>query len=82
VGHFFSQKTVPFADEYGEEEFMLQLVRRAPPTMSGQKEKMVAEPVTAREKVLSKSLITILSVNIFILSGVLSFCAFTFWYPS
>jgi hypothetical protein len=61
---------------------MLQLVRRTEPATPAERAKAVVETVTSRERFLSKSLITILSVNVFMLSGVLSFCAFTFWYPA
>jgi hypothetical protein len=61
---------------------MFQLVRRIPPATPAQQAKTVVATVASRENFLSRALITLLSVNIFILSGVLSFCAFTFWYPS
>jgi hypothetical protein len=61
---------------------MFQLVRRIPPGTPAQQATAVVENVASRENFLSKALITLLSVNIFILSGVLSFCAFAFWYPS
>lgn len=60
---------------------MFQLVRRARPTTPSDRAKVVVETVTSREIFLSKALITLLSVNIFMVSGALTFCAFTFWYP-
>jgi len=66
----------------GRSRTLFQLVRRAPRATPTQQAKTVVETVTSRENFLSKALITLLSVNMFMLSGVLSFCAFTFWYPS
>jgi hypothetical protein len=60
---------------------MFQLVRRSRPTTPTDRAKVVVETVTSREVFLSKALITLLSVNIFMVSGALTFCAFTFWYP-
>ncbi len=60
---------------------MFQLVRRQRPSTPTQRAKSVVAAVTSREKFLSQALLSLLSVNIFILSGVVSFCAFTYWYP-
>ena len=60
---------------------MFQLVRRSRPTTPTDRANVVVETVTSREAFLSKALITLLSVNIFMVSGALTFCAFTFWYP-
>lgn len=60
---------------------MFQLVRRSRPNTPTDRAKVVVETVTSREVFLSKALITLLSVNIFMVSGTLTFCAFAFWYP-
>jgi hypothetical protein len=70
------------ADSFGEEQILFQLVRRAVPGTPTQYASTIVKTVTAREDFLSKSLIAVLSVNVFMLSVVVSFCAFTFWYPS
>jgi hypothetical protein len=59
---------------------VLQLVRRAPFNPS-QRSKIVAKSYTPRENFLSTALLSVLSVNLFMLSCVLSFCTFAFWYP-
>jgi hypothetical protein len=56
---------------------LFQLVRRAAPTAPTSE-----KPTGNRESFLAAALITVLSVNIFMVSGVLSFCLFVFWYPS
>ncbi len=61
---------------------MFQLVRRQRPSTPTDQAKTVVETVVARERFLSKALIALLSVNIFMVSSVASFCLFTFWYPS
>jgi hypothetical protein len=59
---------------------VFQIVRRVtPPTATEQATNLVRN-VSARENFLSKALIAILSVNIFMLSSVLSFCMFVFLY--
>ncbi len=60
---------------------MFQLVRRSRPDTPTDRAKVVVETVTSREMFLSKALITLLSVNIFMVSSAITFCAFTFWYP-
>jgi hypothetical protein len=40
------------------------------------------QPRSKREGILSKALLSVLSVNVFVLSGVLSFCLFVYYYPS
>jgi hypothetical protein len=59
---------------------MLQLVRRDPLHPS-QRPNTVVRPYTPRENFLATALLSLLSVNVFMLSSVLSFCLFAFWYP-
>ena len=61
---------------------MFQLVRRPRPATPLDLAKAVVAAATARERFLSRSLIALLSVNIFMVSGVFSFCLFTFWYTT
>lgn len=61
---------------------MLQLVRRQWPLTPTERAKTIVETATSREQFLSKALVTLLSVNIFMLATVVSFCVFTFWYPA
>jgi hypothetical protein len=61
--------------------FVLQLVRQASHLNPSQQKNNVARSYTARESFLSSALLSVLSVNVFLLSGVLSFCTFVFWYP-
>lgn len=60
---------------------MFQLVRRRRPSTPTDRANVVVETVTSREQFLSKALIVLLSVNVFMVSCVASFCAFAFWYP-
>jgi len=62
-------------------KFVFQLVRRGPAFTSAQQPNAGAKIVTGREGFLFTALLTVLSVNVFMLSGVLSFCMFAFWYP-
>jgi len=83
VGHISCLKLyLPAADELGEEERMFQLVRRKRPETPTQRARTVVETVTSREQFLSKALITLLSINVFMVATVVSFCTFTFWYPA
>ena len=60
---------------------MFQLVRRDPVNPSQRSNKIVAKGYTPRENFLSTALLSVLSVNVFMLSCVISFCTFAFWYP-
>lgn len=60
---------------------MFQLVRRTTPLQAIQQANARAKPFTTRESFLSTALLSVLSVNVFMLAGVLSFCTFVFWYP-
>jgi hypothetical protein len=60
---------------------VFQLVRRAKLLDSDRQPNTIAGNLTLRESFLSTALLTVLSVNVFMFSGVLSFCAFAFWYP-
>ena len=82
MGSVYLKNTIVPADEACEGQNLFQLVRRAPRATPTEQAKTVVETVTSRENFLSKALITLLSVNIFLISGVISFCAFTFWYPN
>ena len=59
---------------------MFQIVRRASALETVQRAN-APKSFTTRERFLSTALLSILSVNVFMLSGVLSFCTFAFWYP-
>ena len=77
----FLTKVFLSADEFGGEGTVLQLVRREPEA-TGSEYESLHQPRTERERTLSKALLAVLSVNVFVLSGVLSFCLFVFYYPS
>jgi len=70
------------ADRGYEESILFQLVRRAAPTTPTERGHSAGQKSANRENFLATALITVLSVNIFMVSGVLSFCLFVFWYPS
>jgi hypothetical protein len=61
-------------------KLVFQLVRRANPLKAIQQPN-ITKDFTTRERFLSTALLSVLSVNVFMLSGVLSFCTFAFWYP-
>jgi hypothetical protein len=67
---------------YVRNQILLQLVRRATSIESIERQPLIAQNATARESFLSIALTTVLSVNIFMLAGVVSFCTFVYWYPS
>jgi hypothetical protein len=60
---------------------VFQLVRRAHPSSRTAQPGATKQNFTRREDSLTTALITVLSVNIFMVSSVLSFCLFVFWYP-
>ena len=59
---------------------VFQLVRRAKELKCVQQPNAGEKNVAGRGNFLSTALLTVLSVNVFMLSGVISFCTFTFWY--
>lgn len=59
---------------------MVQLVRRASEVTASEYPK-IDSPGIQREGILKKALLAVLSINVFVLSGVLSFCLFVYFYP-
>jgi hypothetical protein len=59
---------------------VFQIVRRTP-LKTGEQPNTAAKSFTTRERFLSTALLSVLSLNVFMISGVLSFCTFAFWYP-
>jgi len=60
---------------------MFQIVRRPVPLVTAEKPIPGAEAKTTREGLLSTALLTVLSVNVFIISGVLCFYTLAVWSP-
>jgi hypothetical protein len=62
------------------EETLPQLVRRETEAMESWYQSL-DQSRSKREGRLSKALFAVLSMNVFVLSGVLSFCLFVYYYP-